>query len=330
MLRFSPEQEAAVIANRLTIDAQAAAMRDAMAPGLLGNALSLPRDVWAEWDNEAVTILRTKAIVFNDLAASVSRPIPIGKIIHHFQTVSDSGEVNISLDGRSKARLDKPVYDYHGTPIPIIDSTFGWGWREMAAAESEGFNLEPAGRDNAMDKVAMALEAGVLEGFADIQVNGAASFGLRNAPKRQSRSTTNTLNAATGAEWLADVVATLKLLRDKGDYEPVTLYVNSGDWFYASNTDYSTGYPKTIAQRIREVEGIANVVASPSIKAKELIAVVKTRRNVTLLSAMPMNTQALFRANAQDDYNFVTMAAAALEVRHDANGYTGIAVSAPT
>lgn len=329
MLRFSPEQSAAVLANRRGMAAQAALLANQIGANgdLIGNALSLPRDVWGEWDREAVQIQRQEMVIFNDLAASVSRPMPIGKLIHYFKTVSDSGTINVSLDGRSKANLDKPVFDYHGTPVPIIDSTFGFGWREMAAAQSEGFALDDAGRVNANDKVSKKLEALALDGDANIVVAGQPLYGLRTHPNRKTRTTGQALNGATGAQWLAEITATVKLLRDANIWAPVTIYLNAGDWFYAGNTDYAAGYPKTIAQRVREIDGIAAIIPAPTLAAGQIIALVKDPRVVTVLNAMPVTTRAQFRANPEDDYNFVTLAAAAVEIKRDAEGNAGLAVS---
>ena len=258
------------------------------------------------------------------VSRAVAMPMPIGKLVHHFQTVSDSGEVNVSLDGRPKGRTDQPVIEYHGTPLPIFDSPFSYGWRQVEAARSDGFQLDAAGRANAMRKVAERLETMVLDGEAGIVVGGAALYGLRTAPNRNTRSTTNDLNACTGPEWLADVNATLALLHADNFYSPATLYVNWSDWRYATSTDYSTAYAgKTIAQRIMEDSGVAAVVPSSKVAADEIIAVVKQRQVVQVLSGMPMATRAQFRANPEDDYNFVTMAAAALEVKFDAGGRCG-------
>lgn len=333
MLRFTQDQQAAVLHNRRVFNARQTAMAETHglnngAPALTGNATTLPKDVWGEWDREAVEIQREVLSVFNDLAASVAMPMPIGKLIHYFQQISDSGSVNVSLDGRSKARTDQPTIAYHGTPVPILDSTFSYGWRQMEAARTEGFALDSGGRANAMYKVAERLETQTLDGDASIVVGGDQLYGLRNHPKRETRSTTNTLNGATGAEWLADINATVKLLHDNNFRVPATIYVNWDDWYYAGNTDFSTQYPnKTIAQRVREMEGVAEVVPSSKVNADEIIAVVKNRRVVQVLNAMPMTNRAQFRADPEDDYNFVTMAAAALEIKFDAEDQCGLAHS---
>lgn len=324
---FSPEQWAAVTAGRDAFTANQEDLAARYSGALIGNAYSLPRDTWKSWDMEAITVQRTTRAVYNDLAGSVSSPVNIGKLVHYFQTVSDSGEVNVSLDGRSKARTDQQTYDYHGTPLPIIDSTFSYGWRQVAAAQTEGQQLDPVGRENAMDKVMAQLETIVLDGIATVKVGGDQLYGLRTHPKRATRTTGNALLTATGAQWLAEVIATLKLLHAKNFKVPATLYLNWSDWFYATTTEYTAGYPKTIAQRVLEIPGIASIVPSDTVTASQIIAIVKDRRVVNLLNGMPMNTQAQFRANPTDDYNFVTMAAAALQVRYDAEDNCGVAVS---
>lgn len=296
--------------------------------GLVGNASPLPRDVWGEWDREGIEVQREVLSVFGDLAGSVSMPMPIGKLVHYFQIVSDSGSVNVSMDGRSKARTDQPTIAYEGTPLPIIDSTFSYGWRQIESARTEGFQLDGAARRNADFKVAEKLEDLALNGDSTVVVGGDQLYGLRNHPKRNTRSTTNDLNACTGPEWKEDVDATLALLHAANFKVPATLYVNWNDWRYATTTDYSTQYPnKTIAQRILEDTMVREVIPADNIPADEIIAVVKDRRVVQVLNGMPMSTRQQFRANPEDDFNFVVMAAQAVEFKYDAEDNCGIAHS---
>lgn len=327
MLRFTDEQQAFVLANRRQFNASQIAMAENHGQTLVGNALPLPKDVWGLWDREAVEVQRTTLRVFNDLSSSVSMPMPIGKLVHHFQTVSDSGSVNVSLDGRSKGRTDQPVFAYHGTPLPIIDSPFSYGWRQVAAASTEGFQLDAAGRMNSMRKIAEKAESLMLNGDTDIVVGADPLYGLRTHPRRNTRTTAQALNGATGAQWLATITATLKLLHGDNFKSPATIYLNFDDWFYATSTEFTAGYPKTIAQRVLELGGLREVIDADSINPGEVIAIEKDRSVLQVLSGMPMTTRAQFRANPEDDYNFVTMAAVALEIKFDANQNCGVAVS---
>ena len=328
MLKFTAEQSRHVLSSRAQFNTQQGMIANAYGSGnLIGNALPLPKDMWGTWDHEGIAIQRSTLGVFNDLAASVATPMPIGKLVAYFQTISDSGQANVTLDGRNDGRTDKPTFTYNGTPLPITNSPFSYGWREVEAARSEGFQLDSAGRDNAMRKVAEKLESIVLSGDTSIMVGGAALVGLRTAPQRNTRSTGVTLNAATGAQWLAEFTATLKLLHADNFKTPATIYVNWSDWFYATSTEFTTGYPKTIAQRVLELGGVKEIIPVDSINANEIIALIKDKRTVQLLNGMPMATLPQFRANPQDEYNFLTMAAAALQIRFDAEGKCGIAHS---
>ena len=337
MLRFTPQQEAYVKAVRAMHINQHEDM--AARFGLAGlqanemaqlnvNAAPLPRDVWAIWDKEFIEIQRTTLAVFNDLAQSVSTPMALGKLLHYFAQVGDSGEAHISLDGRSKARTDQPEFSYVGTPLPIIDSTYKYGWRQMLAAQTEGVELDAAGRVNAQRRVAEKLESISLVGDPQINVGGSILYGLTNHPQRNTRSTGVTLATATGAQWVAEIVATIKLLHgDNFRGRPVTIYLNWDDWFYASQAEYVANYPKKILAAVQEVAGIVNIVPSNSVPANTIIALVKSKDVVQVLNGMPPTTRAQARTNPEDDYIFVSWAAAAVELRYDSAGNMGLAVS---
>jgi hypothetical protein len=330
MLRFTPQQQQMVLANRRAFNNGQKTLSDALGSTFIGNASPLPKDVWGDWDRDAVQIQRSTLAVFNDLASAAQKPMAIGKLIHYFQRVTDSGEVNTSMDGSSKARTDQPTIDYVGTPLPIIDTGFSYSWRQMAAAETEGyFNLDATARDNANRRIAEKLENATLYGYSGIVVAGSASYGLLNHPLRSTRTTGVTLNGATGAQWMTEVIATLKLLHADNFKVPATLYMNWDDWFYASSTEFVANYPKTILQRIMEIEGVREIVPADSIPASNISAVVKDRRVVEVLNGMPMATRAKFRANPEDAFDFTVIAAAVLEIKYDAENHIGIAHSAP-
>lgn len=330
MLKFSHNHQQAIKMARKQHELEHLAMQKQYGGTMIGNASPLPRDVWGEWDRESVQLQRSILAVFGDLAGSVARPMNIGKLVHFFRTTTDSGNINVSLDGRSKAKTDQPLMEYHGTPLPIIDSTFSYGWRQMMAAQSEGESLEDDGRTNAMRRVAEKLEDIALNGDGSIIVSGNELYGLRNHPKRNTRTTGETLNGATGAEWKAEMIATLQLLHGDNIRRPATIYLNWDDWFYAGANDFSTQYPnKTILDRMMEIPGIAEIVPANSVPASEIIAVVKDRELIQVLNGMPMTSRAKFRQNPEDDYNFLVMAAAAVEIKFDAEDNCGVAHSAP-
>lgn len=322
MLRFNNEQ-------MIYVRNQRAQFNNAQRV-LHGNAAGLPSDFWKQIDMNVGMVQRDILAVFNDLAASVTRPVPIGPISHEFVVASDSGQSHISLDGISDGLEDRVEYGHFATPLPIVSNPFSYGWRAAEGARAKGFSLDMAPRDNSLRRTAEDLEDLALNGSSKIVVGGNQLYGLRNEPNRNTRSTGVTLNGATGAQWHTEITATLKKLHDANFRVPATIYLNWDDWFYASNTDYSAQYPnKTILQRIKEIEGVESVVPASKVPASEILAVVKRTDVVQVLSAMPSAVIPKFRANQHDDYKFVGMAAAAVQIRHDFNDQCGIAHSAP-
>lgn len=322
MLKFTKEQSALVMNMRRAYDQSHERMAANHSGFIMGNASTLPKDVWGEWDREAIEVQRDVLAVFNDLS-SLSRSMPLGKLVHHFQTVSDSGDVNISLDGRGKGKTDRPVIDYHGTPLPIIDSPFSFGWREVLAAQTEGYSLDGAARNNHMRKVAEKMEDMVINGDASIDVAGAKIYGLRNAPNRNTDTHGLDLNGATGAQWLEAMRGLIAGLHAANFYSPVTVYLNYSDWFYASVTDFVATYPKTILDRLMEIPGLAAIVPASRVPVNEMLGVCKRSDVVQILNGMPMTVRPKTRQNPEDDYTFIVMAAVAPEFKFDAEGQAG-------
>lgn len=306
--------------------------RDAYNAGqrnLHGNAAGLPVEFWRQVDRDIALVPRTILSVFNDLASSVSRAVPVGVVDHAFAVAGDSGAAHISLDGQWSGELDQAAFQNFSTAVPIFQDMFRLGWRDMEAARANGWSLDMASRDNSLNAVAIALEDAALVGSAKIVRNGVTMTGLTNHPSRLTRATSGTLNGATGAAWMTEMVATIKLLHAQNYRQPVTVYLNWDDWFYASNTDFSTAYPnKTILQRVQEIAGVAKFVPASRIAANTILAVVKERNVVQVLNAMPMAVVPLFRANDMDPYDFKTVAIAGIQLRPDANGKLGVAHSA--
>jgi hypothetical protein len=328
ILTFNKEQEAAVIGKRRTYNRAQEKLATENAGDLIGNAYTIPRDAWATYDNDLQTLQRAQLGVFSDLA-SLQRSVPIGKSIHLFSKVTDSGEVNSSMDGRSRAKADAPVIDYEGTPVPIYDTTFTFGWRDVEAARQDGGwqYLDAATRDNANRKIVEKLEDLVVNGDSKWVVGGNSVYGLRTAPGRATGNFGNVdLVSATGAQWVEAIKRVLLGLQAKNYYGGVTVYLNYGDWFAASVNDYVTAAPQnTILSRLMMIPGLVSIVPSTAVPVNEILAVVKERRVLEILTAMPVTTMPVERKNFTDEYSYQVMTAVAPQFRRDANGNAGYA-----
>ena len=326
MLRFTQEQELAVNQARASFNATQTAL--AAQSVMVGNAAPIPLDAWRRIDARATRIQRDVLAVFNRLAAANTTPVMIGNLVSYFPKISDSGEVHVSMDGRSEGNADAATVQYEGTPVPILDSFARMGWRQMEVIRKGQTALDVESIANHQRKVAEKMEDMVLNGLSSVVVGGSTIYGLRNHPNRSTDTHGFDLNStATGANWLTAFKKLIDALVGDNAYGRITVFLNYADWVYASVNEFTAGYPKTILQRLREIEQIADIIPASKVPADNIIGVagLETGDWGSILSAMPMVTRPKQRLNQEDDYVFGVMAAVAPQFRVDANGQSMIA-----
>lgn len=324
MLKFTNEQQTALNQARAAFNAKQATLASEVS--IVGNASPIPLDAWRRVDGAAVAIQRDVLTVFNSLAAANQTPVGVGDIVSYFGKVSDSNEAHVSMDGRSDALSDQAVVSFAGTPIPVFDSTTRFGWRQMAVMNKGQMSLDTASLANGTRKVAEKLEDMALNGVSSIVVGGSTIYGLRNFPDRNTDTHGLDLNGATGANWLVAMSKALTKLVADNAYARVTVYLNYGDWLFASLNEFAAGYPKTILQRLQEIAQIEAIVPASRVPVNEIIGVagLSTGGWGTVLSAMPLVTRPRMRLNSEDDYVFSAMAMAATQFKSDANAQSQI------
>ena len=325
MLEFTAEQELAVNAAREGFNQSQVAV--AAQASLVGNASSIPLDAWRRIDSRGAAIQRDVLAVFNRLAAADQTPVGVADIVSFYPQTSDSGEVHVSMDGRSEGGADQANVTYVGTPVPVFDSYARFGWRQMEVMRRGPSGIDTTTIANHQRKVAEKMEDVVLNGLASISVNGNTIYGLRNFPQRGTDVHGVTLATATGAQWLSAFQVLLKKLVAGNAFGRVTVFLNYGDWLYASINEFAAGYPKTILQRLQEIQQVAEIVPASKCVASELLGIANmaTGEWGTILQAMPMVTRPKARANAEDDYVFGVLAMAAPQFKADYNGKSQIA-----
>lgn len=324
MLRFTQEQELAVNQAREAFNETqtAVAVND-----FVGNAIAVPVDAWRRIDSRSAMIQRDVLAVFNKLAAADTTPVGVGDLVNFYPQVSDSGEVNVSMDGRSTGKRDQANVKYVGTPIPVFTSEACFGWRQMEVLRKNPTSLDITTIANKQRKVAEKLEDITLNGLSSVNVGGQTIYGLRTLPQRNTATHGLTLSTATGAQWLAAFQSMLNQLIGDNAYGKATVFLNYGDWLAASINEFTAGYPKTILQRLQEIQQIAEIVPASKVPANEIIGVagLQTGEWGTILSAMPLVTRPKARHNAEDDYAFGVIAMAAPQLKSDYDGRSQIA-----
>lgn len=292
-------------------------------PMAVGNSAPIGPEAWRRLDTRATTIARDVLAVFSRLAAASTTPVGMGDIMSYFPQISDSGDVSVSMDGRHVGKSDAAVVKYVGTPVPIISAEARFGWRQMEVMRKSGTMLETETIANKMRKVMEKLEDMVLNGDSAVNVAGNTIVGLRNHPQRNTGTHGFDLNStATGANWLTAFKQIIDLCVADNAFGRITVFLNYADWVYASVNEFAAGYPKTILQRLREIEQIADIVPASKVPADNVLGIagLDTGDWGSILSAMPMMTHPKTRQNAEDDYVYTVMAAQVPQFRTDFDG----------
>lgn len=325
MLRFTTHQELAVNTARQHFNLTATALAATLPAGdlaLVGNAAQVPIDAWRRLDTRAAQIQRDVLAVFNRLAQANTAPVSVADLVNFFPQISDSGEVSVSMDGRHTGKADQAVVKYVGTPVPAVTSEARFGWRQMEVIRKGGGMIDTETLANHQRRVAEKAEDLVLNGDTSVVVGGSTIFGLRNHPQRNTDTHGFDLSATTGANWLATFQKLINALVGDNAFGRVTVFLNYADWVYASINEFTSGYPKTILQRLREIEQIAEIIPAGRVPADNVLGVAGLENGDwgSILSAMPMATVPKARHNAQDDYVFQVLMMAAPQLRTDFDG----------
>lgn len=322
MLKFTPEQQAQIIAARASFNQRMVALAANAAMDIQGNALAIPLDAWRRIDTRAQTLARTRLPVFNRLAQASTIPVSIADIVNYYPQVSDSGDVLVSMDGRNTAKADSPIQKFVGTPVPVLTSNARMGWRQMEVLRKGGAMLDTVSIANNQRKVAEKLEDMAINGLPSIVVGTETIYGLRTLPTRTTFIHGFTLATATGAQWLTMVKQAIAAAMGDNQYGRLTLFVNQGDYTAADTTDYAANYAGTILTRLRTVGQIAEIIPASSVPANEVLGIVDldTGEWGGILSAMPLTTRPKTRIEPEDDYVFGVITAAAPQFRSDYSG----------
>lgn len=306
---------------------------------LLGNAASiLPRDAWLEFDSITTRVMRDDGgnVFMSDLMA-LAKPIHIGKLVHMTRIASDSSNPVVrSMSGQVPVALDKVVYDFRGTPIPIFADGYGREWREWNTFQSENFDALADDHEAALDKINRDQADYVLNGDANIKFQGYSATGIKTNPLSKS------INLGSGAGGANIDLSSMATTSDAIDNfftqtmgamldanliaEAVNLYVSPEisrrlDAEYSTSAQFKGG---TLREHILKNSRINKIERTFKLSGNQFFGFVPKAKYIRPIIGMAVGTTAKTRIDPTDNYQFLNMGAMGLEIRADYSGKTGV------
>jgi len=186
--------------------------------------------------------------------------------------VTEMTPADITMSGISESQNDRVEFALTGIPVPIIHKDFNINVRALEASRRTGQPLDTMQIERSTRMVVERIESMLWLGYTGLGSNNTI-FGYTNATNRNTGSVTASwATAATGDQYLTDLLAMIQKMVDDnmfgpwGLYVPITAFVRMGNDFKA-NSD------KTILQRLLEVPGIEFIKPTKELTASNVVMV---------------------------------------------------------
>lgn len=290
------------------------------------NTGTLRRDEWKQLDAAVLRISMERLGGVQDLRdRGLVYPLgnAMGTTVLEYHDISDAMVAELSMDAVTKSLADRPVYGTNYLPIPIIHSDFEINQRVLEASRRMGNPLDTTMVEYAVRKVWEKLEDMLFTNttytFGSGTIYSYLNHGSRNAV---------TLSLAwdnaskTGANILSDVKNMKQASIDDKHYGPWMIYIPTG-YETKMEDDYTSSYPKSIRERLMEVQGILGIKVVDHLTADNVIMVQMTSDVVRLVDGMGIQVVE-WKSEGGFVSHFKILCIAVPQIRADQAGASGL------
>lgn len=285
----------------------------------------LRRDEWKALDEAVLKISETRLVGIQDL---ISRNLTynlgnaMGTTVLESHDSSDALEAEMTMDGVTRAKGDRPEFGTTYLPIPIIHADYEINSRVLAASRNMGNPLDTMLAERAARKVSEKLEA-MLFTNVTYAFGGGTIYSYLNHPNRNTVSLGTAWTSETGANIITKVLALKQASITDLHYGPWVLYIPTA-YETVMDKDYDATTPgTTIRERILKIEGIQAVKVIDTLTAGNVLLVQMTSDVVRLVRGMGIqNVQWQTEGNFVNKYKVMTIQVP--QIRSDQDGKSGI------
>ena len=294
----------------------------------LVNNATLRRDEWKSLDEAVQRISEQRLVGITDLVSAgliFNLGNAMGTTVLEHHSMGDALSAELSMDGITRGKNDRPEYKTHYLPIPIIHVDYQLNMRVLEASRKLGNPLDTTLAERAARKVSEKLED-MLFTNVDYAFGGGTIYSYINHPDRNkvTLATGWDDSAATPAKIIADVIALKQASINANHYGPWVLYVPTAyDTVLDEDYDTSGTSTQTIRQRIQSISGISKVVVADKLAADNVVLVQMTSDVVRLVRGMGV-TNVEWKSEGNMVTNYKVMTIQVPQIRSDADGKSGI------
>jgi len=294
---------------------------------------TLRRDEWKQLDEAILEISRQRLggvqdLIDNGLVYTLGNAM--GTTVLEYHDVSDAMEADLTMDGVTRSKGDRPKYGTNYLPIPIIHVDYEINSRVLAASRSLGNPLDATSAERAARKVNEKLETMLF-------TNTSYTYGGGTVNSYLSDSNVNGVTLSNYGNWDDSSTSAAKIIKsvmamkqasiDAYHYGPWMLYIPT-NYETAIDLDYDAQTPgTTIRERILKIANIKGIKVVDTLPADKVLLVQMTSDVVRLVRGMGItNVQWQTEGKFITKYKVLTIQVP--QIRSDQDGHSGITLMA--
>ncbi len=290
------------------------------------NAALLRKDEWKQYDDAILRVQRDRLVGVNDLIArglTYNIGNGLGKTVLEYEDMNDPGSANVSMDGLTRGQNDRPEYIIRYLPLPIIHADFTINARFLAASRNGNLPADTTMVEAATRRVLEKLED-MLFTDTTYAYGGGTIYSYLNHPhvNTVTLGTHWDASAKTGANIKDDVLNMMQASITAGFRGPWMLYIPT-EYQTAMGEDYNTNYPKTVRQRLLEMEGLLDIKVADRMPTDKVVLVQMTSDVVRLVQGLGV-TPVEWDSQGGMVHDYKVMTIQVPQIRSDQNNKCGV------
>ncbi len=297
---------------------------------------TLRRDEWKQLDDAILPIAESRLNAVQDLidnGLTYNLGNAMGTTVLEWHDISDAMEADMTMDGISRSRNDRPNYTSKYLPIPIIHVDYEINARVLSASRSLGNPLDTTSAERAARKVAEKLESLLFNTGTSYAFGGGSIPSYLNYTDRNQVSMgthwddeVDSQYKSKGEKIIVDVLAMKQASINDHFYGPWMIYVPTA-YETLLDEDYDntggTNSGTTIRDRILKISGIKGIKVADGMPADNVVMVQMTSDVVRLVRGMGIqNIQWEEEGKMITKYKVMTIQVP--QIRSDQDGRCGI------
>jgi uncharacterized linocin/CFP29 family protein len=298
------------------------------------NNATLRRDEWKQLDDAVLNVQRERLTGIADLESrglTYNLTNPMGTMVLQYEDMDDSMEVEMTMDGVSRSKNDRPNYETKYLPIPIIHGDYEISARELEASRRLGTPLDTTKAEQVARRISEKLER-LLFTNTSFTKGGGSIYSYISHPNRNLATLSLAWDNAskTPAQILDDVIGMKNKMIEDHFFGPYVIYIPTAyetvmdkDFINTVAGTQTNGSSDTIRQRLLKIENIAAIKVSDFLPANNVVMVQMTSNVVRLVKGFAMQNVE-WKSEGGMVTNYKVMTIQVPQIRATQSGQCGI------